>query len=399
MHRRPRSLPTLALGASLTLAAVGCGNAGSPSANEQVTTSTDDAVEVHLTTNGCNPTTVHATRTAGEVTFVVTNDTDERGEFEILSPAPEILAEEFVDAGETATYGIALAAGPYEIICGLPSDPRAQLTVAAAPGETVAPSATIVDAATLHAATAQYQAFVLEQVDLLQAGTTRFTDAIRSGDLESAKSLYAPVRVPWELIEPVAELFPDSDAVIDSRSDDFTLAEADPHFTGFHALEYGLWAQGTIDGASVNLVALADRLDADIATLITKVRALTIQPQVMTNGAAALIEEAARTKITGEEERYSHTDLVTFDANVRGSQQVFELVEPMLRNVDPALTDAITSAFAAVNASIDPYRTTEGFATYDQVSETDRNRFKTTMAVLSEALARVTGSLGLVVTG
>ena len=31
----------------------------------------------------------------------------------------------------------------------------------------------------------------------------------------------------------------------------------------------------------------------------------------MVNGAAGLIEEAAQTKITGEEERYSHTDLDT----------------------------------------------------------------------------------------
>ncbi len=77
--------------------------------------------------------------------------------------------------------------------------------------------------------------------------------------------------MPWEAIEPVAELFPDSDAVIDSRADDFAKAEADPDFTGFHALEYGLWAQGTKDGATVDLKALADRLDKDMQDLLAKV--------------------------------------------------------------------------------------------------------------------------------
>ena len=102
-------------------------------------------------------------------------------------------------------------------------------------------------------------------------------------------------------------------------------AEADPDFTGFHALEYGLFAGGDVD-----MAALADRLDTDIQSLIGEVEVLEIQPQVMTNGAAALIEEAAQTKITGEEERYSGTDLVTLQANVDGANKVFVLVSPLL---------------------------------------------------------------------
>ena len=82
-----------------------------------------------------------------------------------------------------------------------------------------------------------------EQTKALETGTKAFTDAVRAGDTEKAKSLYAQVRIPWERIEPVAELFPDSDGVIDSRADDFEKKEADPEFTGFHAIEYGLWAQ------------------------------------------------------------------------------------------------------------------------------------------------------------
>ena len=69
------------------------------------------------------------------------------------------------------------------------------------------------------------------------------------------------------------------------------------------------------------MAALADRLDTDIQSLIGEVEVLEIQPQVMTNGAAALIEEAAQTKITGEEERYSGTDLVTLQANVDGANR------------------------------------------------------------------------------
>ena len=274
-----------------------------------------EPVSVTLTESGCDPTTVATT--GGTVTFAVKNDRDSKAEFEILSKTPEILIEKFLESKAAGSFPVNLKAGSYEIICGAPSDTRAALTVTGDGRVAVLK----VDEAALDAAVAAYSSYVLEQVQALETGTKAFTDAVRAGDVEKAKSLYAQVRIPWERIEPVAELFPDSDGVIDSRADDFEKKEADPDFTGFHAIEYGLWANGTIAGAKVDLVALANRLDKDIAELIALVKGLEIQPQVMTNGSAALIEEAANTKITGEEERYSKTDLATFAANVEGLEK------------------------------------------------------------------------------
>ena len=166
--------------------------------------------------------------------------------------------------------------------------------------------------------------------------------------------------MPWEAIEPVAELFPDSDAVIDSRADDYDKAEADPDFSGFHALEYGLWAQGTINGATVDLTALADRLDSDIAELIAKVKTITIAPQVMTNGAGALIEEASQGKITGEEDRYSKTDLTTLAANVDGSQEIFNLLQPLITTANQQLATDLQASFDKVNAILAKYKQADG---------------------------------------
>ena len=117
--------------------------------------------------------------------------------------------------------------------------------------------------------------------------------------------------------------------------------------------------------------ALADRLDSDIQALITQVKALQLQPQVMTNGAAALIEEAAQTKITGEEERYSGTDLVTLQANVDGAQRVFHLVSPMLVTVDEQLDEDLEAQFGKVQAVLDEYWMAEGYEPYGQVTEAD----------------------------
>jgi hypothetical protein len=48
----------------------------------------------------------------------------------------------------------------------------------------------------------------------------------------------------------------------------------------------------------------------------------------MASGATDLINEAATAKITGEEERYSGTDLPVFQANVQASIEVVTLLQP-----------------------------------------------------------------------
>jgi iron uptake system component EfeO len=361
---------------------VGCSDDGGASA-------APEPVTVTLTEAGCDPTTVAAT--GGTVTFAVKNDRADKAEFEILSKAPEILIEKFLESKAAGNFQVNLKAGEYEIICGAPSDTRAALTITGQGGVAVLK----VDKTALDAAVTAYSAYVLEQTRALETGTKAFTDTVRAGDTEKAKLLYAQVRIPWERIEPVAELFPDSDGVIDSRADDFEKKEADPDFTGFHAIEYGLWANGTIGGTKVDLVALANRLDKDITELIALVKGLEIQPQVMTNGAAALIEEAANTKITGEEERYSKTDLVTFAANVEGSRKVFDLVEVLLKGVNKKADDNITKDFKTVDDLLAKYKEGTGYASYDKVTSSDRDKFKSSMASLSEDLALVSGSFGL----
>lgn len=55
----------------------------------------------------------------------------------------------------------------------------------------------------------------------------------------------------------------------------------------------------------------------------------------MVGGAAGLIEEVAASKISGEEDRYSHTDLWDFRANVEGSQKIVDLLRPQLQKSQP----------------------------------------------------------------
>ena len=349
-----------------------------------------------ITDDGCGTPTLAAPE-AGLVTFAVASTATTRGEFEIVSAAPSIIFEGFWTPGQSKEVQVQLRAGSYELVCGNPNTPkRGRLTVGAGPTDVAA--ATGPDRAALDELAAEYTKVVRGEATKLSQGTRQFTAAVRAGDTVQAKALYAKVREPWERIEPVAEAFPDADAAIDSRADDHPRAEADPGFKGFHAIEYGLWAQGT-KGARVDLPRLATTLDTDVASLVRELRALKVTPEAMTNGAAALIEEAAQTKVTGEEERYSRTDLVTLAANLDGARTVFNLIEDRLGAADPGLRDDTIRAIRRVREVLGRYEVDGGFASYARVTREDRNLLKTTMAELSELFARVPGSLGLELAG
>ena len=52
-----------------------------------------------------------------------------------------------------------------------------------------------------------------------------------------------------------------------------------------------------------------------------------------------MIEEVAGSKISGEEDRYSHTDLSDFQANVEGSKKIVDLFRPLIEAKDKALLE------------------------------------------------------------
>lgn len=238
----------------------------------------------------------------------------------------------------------------------------------------------------------EYKIYVSEGLDEFAAGTKAFTDAIKAGDLEKAKKLYASTRTHYERVEPIAELFNDLDVAIDSRADDHEKAEKDPGFTGFHRIEYGLFAQNTTKG----LEPFADKLMKDVHDLQARVAGLTFPPEKVVGGAAALMEEVAATKVSGEEDRYSHTDLWDFDANVQGAKKIVELFRPLIEKENKAFIEKVEANFATVEKLLAKYKTADGgFQLYDKVTERDRRAMIGPVNTLAEDLSTMRGLLGL----
>jgi iron uptake system component EfeO len=238
---------------------------------------------------------------------------------------------------------------------------------------------------------ADYKIFVSEKLEKLATDTKSFTDAIKAGDLGRAKSLYAPTRYSYEMIEPIAELFSDLDGSIDSRADDHEKREQDPDFIGFHRLEYGLFAHNSTEG----LAPFADKLMADVLELKSRVADLVFPPEKVVGGATALLEEVAATKISGEEDRYSHTDLWDFKANVEGAQKIFDLTRPLIEKDEAAFVKKVADNLEMVDRTLAKYKTPEGYQTYDKLSDQDRRALAAVVNTLAEDLSTLRGKLGL----
>jgi iron uptake system component EfeO len=339
-------------------------------------------VAVTLVDSGCTPDQIHVA--AGPVSFDVSNaGTSKVSEMELKNSSGIILGEsENVVEGVPGHFSLNLKPGKYVVNCptGDQEDQGHLVATGAAVGQPTGASAAL-----LTQATAAYKAYVVAQTAELEKGTRQFVAALKAGDVAKAKALFGPTRIHYEAVEPVAETFGNLDPEIDARINDVSSVK---DWTGFHRIERTLWVNDTTKGAD----PYANKLMQDVDTLVAKVKTIQLQPAQLANGAVELMNEVANSKITGEEDRYSHTDLSDFEGNLSGSEKAFALLIPALRQTgNGKLADTISTRFAAVQKTLNRYkRNTElGYALYTQLTPADRKTFAAEVDALDEPLSTV----------
>ncbi|AUU90322.1 ferrous iron transporter [Enterobacteriaceae bacterium ENNIH3] len=343
-------------------------------------------VKVTVTDKQCEP--MNLTVNAGKTQFLIVNQSQKALEWEILKGVLVVEERENIAPGFSQKLTANLQPGEYDMTCGLLTNPKGKLIVK---GQATADAAKSEALLSLGTAITDYKAYVTAETAELVKGTKAVTDAVKAGDIEKAKSLYAPTRQHYERIEPIAELFSDLDGSIDAREDDYEKKADDPKFTGFHRLEKALFGDNSVKGMDT----YADQLYTDVQELQKRISELAFPPSKVVGGAAGLIEEVAATKISGEEDRYSHTDLWDFQANVDGAQKIVNLLRPQLQKNNAELLGKVDANFKKVDAILAKYRTKDGYETYDKLTDADRNALKGPITTLAEDLAQLRGVLGL----
>ncbi|MGJ0122918.1 hypothetical protein HMPREF2672_03760 [Staphylococcus sp. HMSC068D07] len=238
----------------------------------------------------------------------------------------------------------------------------------------------------LQKAAKEYRKYTNKQLDRFLKGTEEFVSAIKANDIEKAKTLYPKVRMYYERSEPVAEAFGDLDPKIDARLADMKEEKKEDKWTGYHKIEKSLYQENKIDEMTKKD---ADQLLKDAKELDAKVDTLDITPKLMLQGSVDLLNEVSTSKITGEEEIYSHTDLYDFKANIEGAQKIYELFKSELEKKDKKLSSTIKDNFNKVNQLLDKYKNNDGYKDYSAVTKEDRKALSDAVNSLGEPLSKM----------
>ena len=131
----------------------------------------------------------------------------------------------------------------------------------------------------------------------------------------------------------------------------------------------------------------------ELKELRAKIPTVDVTPQLMVTGAVDLLNEVSTTKITGEEDIFSKTDLFDFTANIEGAEKIFELFKPALEAKDKKLAGEIEAQFKAVNTLLDKHNKAKDgsydYAGYDTLSKDEIKALAEAVNKLGEPLAQM----------
>ncbi|QFQ96781.1 peptidase M75 family protein [Streptomyces phaeolivaceus] len=328
---------------------------------------------------------------AGHVELDIENKGSKVTEVYLLFPDDRVVTErENIGPGTKQKVTAEVKEGDYRIACkpGMKGDGIRQDVTATGSGKIAKRDPR------LDKAVASYRKYAQEQADATIPLVKVFAEAVKDGDIAAARKAYAPSRIGWERTEPVAESFGDIDPKVDVRADGLEEGQ-DPEkdWTGWHRLERSLWQDGKLTARDSEL---ADQLVTDLEDWQKRVGKAEITPTSMANGAKELLDEVATGKVTGEEERYSHTDLVDFKANVEGAEESYALLKSVAAENDPELTKELDQQFAALNTLLDKYRadkTGYDFVSYDKVGKAERKELSDAVNALAEPLSQLAAAV------
>lgn len=401
--RRWLATPAVIAASALALSACGSGSpSGGTAAAPSAATGGEGGIStVNITlanqsgTDACTPDTNSVP--AGPVTFSVKNESAAGiTEVELLKDQRILGEKENLAPGlAPVTFTLTLDGGTYQLYCPGAGQDHIDFTVTGQAAAAPTGSAQTI----LAAGTKDYAAYVITQIDQMNAAVAELNTAVQAGDVEAAKVAYGKARPYYERAESAIEGFvlpgfpPEDNAgnldyLIDMRES--TPVDAAVGWSGFHAVERDLWQGGAITDEtkqySSDLVTNVGKLKEVVATL-------EYRPEDLANGAAGLLEEVQSGKITGEEEQFSHLDLLDFAGNVEGAQQAYASLRPGLEQIDAELVSAIDGQFESVQATLDGYRDPSaigGFKYYTaELQASDAAKLTAAIQPLHESLSAI----------
>ncbi|MDH1256201.1 MULTISPECIES: iron uptake system protein EfeO [Pseudomonas] len=348
-----------------------------------------DEIVVNIHPHSCEPNAL--TVPAGRASFRIVNRSERAVEWEILDGVLVVEERENIAPGLSQVINANLQPGDYAITCGLLSNPRGTLHVtptAASDAAAKAKPSMVAFVGPL----SEFRVYLAVQGSALIKAATALNQAIASGNLDQAQALYLPARAAYQRLAPAAQRLAELDNQINARADYFEKREQDPAFVGFHRLEYALFQQRNLD----DVTPIAQRLLADVTTLKQQLLAQSLPPEQLVGIVVRNLNSLAEVRAgSGEEERYSHSDLNGFAANAQTARKVVDLLRPMLSKSSADVLANIDQAMSDFDNQLNAYKSADGYVSYDAVTAAQRQQIAAKAKALAAAMDGIDPALGL----
>jgi len=219
----------------------------------------------------------------------------------------------------------------------------------------------------------------------LATSTGALSATVRSGDRAASEAAWLTAHLAYERLGAAYGTFGDSDGAINGTAAGLPAGAADPDFTGFHRLEYGLWHNEPMPA----LTAVADRLDADVRALRDSFPRQQIDPNDLGLRAHEIMENTLQFELTGRTDYGSGTNLATALANLDGSRAVLTVLHPLLESRMPNLSD-VDSWIDRTDRDLRSAQRPDGSWTpVAQLDHASRQKINATVSELTELLAPI----------
>ena len=181
-------------------------------------------------------------------------------------------------------------------------------------------------AGALSSPAALYGNYVSAGLDTLAGQTDALRADVREGNLSAARQDWLLAHLTYERLGAAYGTFGNFDTEIDGRADGLSGGVNSPAFTGFYRVEYGLWHGQT----AAALTGPVNRLDQDVRALRADFPQLKLVLSDLGLRTHEILENALQFQLTGHDDYGSGTTLATTLANIAGTRELLQVLQPLL---------------------------------------------------------------------
>jgi iron uptake system EfeUOB component EfeO/EfeM len=238
---------------------------------------------------------------------------------------------------------------------------------------------------------AAYRVYAAHQLEAMMIPLARLRRALAADRRDAARAAWEAAYSDYLRLGAVYGEFGALNSAIDGNPGGLPGGAGDPHFTGLHRIELGLWHATTPPRL---LIGAAAQLAADVRLLRRRLPHEQITPLEYATRAHEILEDAIRDLLSGVDVPWSHAGVLATAAGVDATHELIATLRPLLDGREDAI-EVVDSALARLDGVLATLRHThhERWPTLAQLGQREDELLNGTVGAAAEALDQVPGAL------